>query len=418
MISDDSNNSRNCSMERRSRSLSPPVSMFWVLWDILFVSCKGLDDYASTWPQRLHSTLFHRRLLSLSEWLLTSSRQSSTAWSFLSIKSRHNRRKAQAVLLPHIHCLWNIGLMSSPEIAHWLSELPPSFISTLCSLACELLDDICPPSQQKAASDSLTVECFLHLTGAVINIHNDLVECDDRSLVGTLAVPPVLELIKRALAYCQLKEHDPLENGLTWTQLILALYSLMTHVPATASRSSRSTSGSSDLAACNSLSLQPRALTPDWHLISLITRHSRQCSDDFLTDFGYKVILLVVVGWSVTAGDLHDQDSSVLVFMHHCLSLSIAHMQGYHEQPGALGTKEQPLLLVGQQQQQQRRQQRQQLRHQQQLEQQTLVLDEERPYCHITAVWRLMLVVQNCNERCATAIGPGSSGESPGMNDG
>ncbi|MEW5319851.1 MAG: hypothetical protein WDW38_010973 [Sanguina aurantia] len=414
MVSD-GRSSRNCSIERRSSSISPPVSTFWTLWDILFCTCDALDDWTSTWPRRLHSSLLHTSAFSISDWLLTASRRNSKAWSFLKfLDPDTGKRKAQIVLIPHIHCLFNIGMRSSSEIAMWFAELPPTFVSTLCSLACEHLSEVTPP-EDTAPLDSRNHKLFLHLASALANIHNDGMTTGNARAISSLAVPSVVETLKRALSYCP-PETQETDGGLTRGGVLVVLHSMLQRKPPTDPQAQLSdAAGSLCLDPVPSLTLQPQHLTPDRHLLSLII--SQLDDTPFLDEFSHMVMRQVVNRWTA-AGE--DQTRSFTVLLHHCLARSVSFMRDGRERAGgneATG-KEQPLLtdLVQERQQQQHGRQLQ-LEQQHRWQQDSPAQVRQRPHCAVEAMWGLLMETKIAFQRLVVDVLEGPAGATPPVLD-
>lgn len=327
MVSD-GNSSRNFNIVCRSSSMSPLVSIFWVLWDILFVSCEAVEKWSASWPSGTNTAQIHFYLHGLTDWLLTAGRQDPQAWAFLSVRDeKTGKRPAHILIMPQMHCLFSLSTQSSQNISHTLAQLPDNYLSTVCAFTCEQLTDV-PHSPLAAFDKGKDPTALLHLASGISNIHHDA----DSSVLDKLAFPSVLEVVMRALAYIQHKKADDL-GGLGVHSVMFMLHSLL---PPRRRAADQTTFAASDrpnttgsLPSAQSLTLLPSAMTPEHRIVSLILQRTNDTP--VLTEFSHATIQSFFVRWIILGTTHEEKVSSMTVLAHYCLTRSLAFMQASRE---------------------------------------------------------------------------------------
>lgn len=384
----DGNSSRNYDVERRSSGTSPRASIFWVLWDILFASCVSLRKWSSTWPDSTSNPQLHLYLHNLSDWLLTASRQNPKAWTFLKYRDEESGSRIATILLsPNAHCMFSLARQPSHQISHTLSQLPFNYLATLCAVSCELLTNV-PRSPLTDPDDSKDAMALSQLATAVGNIHDSARVSDDLQILDRLAVPPVLELFKRALAFCNDRnpDHSSKHGFLDRDSILVILTYLLSHrpTPFQLSAGGRNPAGFAD----PNLGLQPLSVTPDHRLVFLILQNHDE--SPLLSECSDMAIGALELFWG-EKGTTHDQSAgSLTVLAHRCLTCSLLLMKKHQVQAcvaGRLARDEACILSL----EQRRRQQWKEYEQQQQREQQEcLEIVEQRLFNAMEPILRLM----------------------------
>lgn len=402
--------SQNCSLLLRKRR-SNHAGIFWLLWDILNVSCSVLDEWPNSWPSSLSSSDTHLIMHTLSNWLLTASRANPESWSFLrSYVLFKDQQPAPYIIIHHINCLFNLGMQSAQEVSDVLVQLPFNYLSTLSSLVCEQLAEV-PHIPAVDSDKGRHAQAQMRLASALANIHEKAESCNNTTILDRLAVAPVLELFKRAMVFC---EEPALETlcDISIHEVVYVLYGLLFYTFLEKKQVLSTAYPSLSCTAAHpshepSATLLSHAMTPDHRLASLLLR----CSNTFplLCKSCFVVIQLVECSWVATKKPRDQRASTLTVLVHYCLKHGLTCMWATRHPTVMMNDQNIP----GEQQISQTQGQRQQEAYaQQRLEQQESQAEMHIRSCDgMTLILRLMSHTQETIHRMFSCCEGKTSGE-------